>query len=85
MDHRAEVVLCLGSSRTHILKALRESLEAEVKHPAAPQKGRVSVDVVDYCLRVTVESPTLSGLRALLNSYLYLLHAAYAALEAASY
>ena len=85
MDHKAEVVLCLEDSRIRILEAIRESLEAEVKHPAAPKKGRVSIDVVDHCIRVTVESATLSGLRALLNSYLYLLHAAYAALEATSY
>lgn len=76
--HRAVYRLCLGPDS----RVVAEALKAELAQPA-PQKGRVRVRVEDVCLVVEVESSSLSGLRALSNSFLYLAHAAYSSLEAA--
>jgi len=79
--HKGVVKLCLYPE---LLNAVEEALEAEVRHPAAPSKGRVEVGIEGGCLVLVVESDSLSGLRALLNSYTYLIHAALSALKEAS-
>jgi tRNA threonylcarbamoyladenosine modification (KEOPS) complex Pcc1 subunit len=79
--HRAVVKVCL---EPHLLEAVKDALEAEVRQPAAPSKGRVAVSLEGGCLTVEVESESLSGLRALLNSYIYLTHAALSSLWEAS-
>jgi tRNA threonylcarbamoyladenosine modification (KEOPS) complex Pcc1 subunit len=78
--HRALVEVCLADVAT--AKAVEEALRAEVEQPAAPRKGRVSMARRGSCVMLRVEAASLSGLRAILNSYLYLVHAAYSALEA---
>ncbi len=76
---KATIRICLdpGASR-----AVLESLQAEVKQPAQPAKGRVSVGLDGGCVVLEIASDSPSGLRALANSYLYLVHAAFSALEA---
>ncbi|MCE4602473.1 MAG: hypothetical protein F7C08_03400 [Desulfurococcales archaeon] len=76
--NKATYIICIPHAE-EVEKALR----AELGQPA-PQKGRVRIRVEDGCLVIEIESPTLSGLRALSNSFLYLAHAAYSSLEATS-
>jgi tRNA threonylcarbamoyladenosine modification (KEOPS) complex Pcc1 subunit len=57
-----------------------DALAAEMSQPA-PEKGRVEVALEGDCLVIRVHSGTLSGLRALLNSFLYLAYAAYGSLK----
>jgi len=72
----AEVKLCLGSYS----KPLYESLLAEASQPA-PRKALVSVDIVGDCVRIRLEADDVNKLRVVLNSYLYLAHAAYSTLK----
>jgi len=77
--HKADFTICDG------MKALRPvalSLEAELAQPQ-PEKGVVTLTLDESCLRIHIESVTISGLRALSNSFLYLLHAAMASIEVA--
>ncbi len=63
---------------------LYKALEAEARQPA-PGKGRARVEAAGDCLTVSIEAADFSGLRAIINSYLLLLAAAYSALEAGGY
>ena len=63
---------------------LYRALEAEARQPA-PGKGKARIRVEGGCLAITIEAVDLSGLRAIMNSYLLLLAAAYSALEAGGY
>ena len=62
--------ICLGS----LTDALYKSLIAEVNQEA-PKKGRVNIEYNNGCLYLTILSDTLSGLRALSNSYMNLIYA----------
>jgi len=59
---------------------LMDSLTVEVSQPQ-PQKGSVNVKVENECLVVEISSDNISGLRALTNSFLYLIHAALSSLR----
>lgn len=76
MGARAKVRLCLGEYSPHVYRALI----AEKNQPA-PEKGIVDINIVDGCVVIIVSSSTLSGLRALLNSFLLLAHASYSSLS----
>lgn len=73
---RGEYRLCLGSDSIHVYR----SLEAEAK-TRGPGKGRVEVGFEEGCIVIIVESNSISGLRALTNSYLLLAHSAYSAIR----
>ncbi len=73
--YRARARLCMGEYARHVYRALL----AELRQPA-PRKGSVSISMEDGCLVISIESGSLNGLRALLNSFLYLAHAAYSSL-----
>ena len=77
--YKASVRVCLDPEAS---RAVLESLQAEVRQPAQPAKGRVSVSLEGGCMVLEIASDSPSGLRALVNSYLYLVHAAFSALEA---
>jgi tRNA threonylcarbamoyladenosine modification (KEOPS) complex Pcc1 subunit len=62
--------ICVGN----VANALYRSLIAEVNQEA-PKKGKVSIEYNNDCLYLTISSDTLSGLRALSNSYLNLIYA----------
>ncbi|MCE4613694.1 MAG: hypothetical protein F7C07_07695 [Desulfurococcales archaeon] len=73
---RAEIELCAGELSKHIFEALL----AELDQPS-PEKGSVSLRLGEGCLRIRIESWSLSGLRALTNSFLLLTYAAYGSLK----
>ena len=75
----AVVDICI---RRDIAGSIEQALAAELRQPA-PEKGRVAVEARGGCLRLVVESGSLSGLRALVNSFLLLVHAAYSSILAA--
>jgi len=68
--------LCLGKYSIPIYEALL----AETRTPS-PEKGKVNVDITDDCLIITISSNTISGFRALTNSFLLLTYAAYSSLK----
>ena len=76
--YRMQARLCIGEYATHVYRALL----AEARQPA-PHKGRVDFRVEDGCLVLDIESETMSGLRALTSSFLYLVHAAYSSIREA--
>ena len=71
---RARVKLCLGEAA----RSVYGSLAAEVAQ-GGPAKGDVEVLIEGKCVIVAVSAESISGLRALVNSYLLLAHAAYSA------
>ena len=75
---RGEYRLCLGDNTRPIYKALL----AEIKAPS-PEKGKVLVSIEQGCLVLEISSKSLSGFRALTNSFLLLVHAAYSAITGA--
>jgi tRNA threonylcarbamoyladenosine modification (KEOPS) complex Pcc1 subunit len=77
MKAEAKVTLCLGESTLHVLRAL----EAEASQPVQPAKGHVKVVAEEGCVSVYLTAQDVNGLRAILNSYLYLVHAAYSSLR----
>ncbi len=72
---RAEIKICIGGE----VEALINALLAEVNQPA-PERGMVNLSRDDGCLMLYIEARDLSSLRALVSSYLYLIHAAYSTL-----
>lgn len=68
--------LCLEDLSRHVFEALL----AELDQPS-PEKGRVDLSLERGCLRIKIESGSLSGLRALTNSFLLLSYAAYGSLK----
>ncbi|MCE4600704.1 MAG: hypothetical protein F7C38_03985 [Desulfurococcales archaeon] len=79
MTMRASYKICIGPDSTHLYNALMAEAEAK-----APDKGRVTVDLEGECIIVRVTSRSLSGLRALSNSFLLLAYSAYSSLKQAS-
>lgn len=77
MKAEAKVSLCLGESTLPVLRAL----EAEASQPVQPAKGYVKVVAEGGCLSVYLTAEDVNGLRAILNSYLYLVYAAYSSLR----
>jgi tRNA threonylcarbamoyladenosine modification (KEOPS) complex Pcc1 subunit len=73
--HKAEYLLCLGKHTNSVYRALL----AELNQPA-PEKGSISLRMNDECIVILIESESLSGLRALSNSFLQLAYASYATL-----
>ncbi|MDM7275733.1 MAG: KEOPS complex subunit Pcc1 [Thermoprotei archaeon] len=74
--YEAELKLCLGEYSKH----LYESLQAEARQQA-PKKAQVEVSLEDSCVIITVKAATLSGLKAVINSHLYIVHAMYSTLK----
>jgi len=72
----AYVSLCLGKYS----RPLYESLLAEVSQPS-PRKASVNISLVDSCLSLTIKARDINSLRAVLNSYLYLIYAMYSVLS----
>lgn len=74
------VNLCLDSGGE--AAALYTSLKAEEMQPS-PDRGRVRVSMEGSCVRLEIEPRDLNSLRALMNSFLYLSHAAYSTIREA--
>ncbi|MEB3816492.1 MAG: hypothetical protein LRS46_00915 [Desulfurococcales archaeon] len=72
--YMAQITLCIEAPYSG---AITLSLKTEARQPAAPAKGVVEIKEEDGCISVVIESDSLSGLRALFNSYAYLIHAAW--------
>ena len=76
--HAVSIRICLDKNRAY---ALVKALKAELGQPQ-PEKGVVGVGLDgEGCLLLTIESVSVSGLRALTNSFLYLIYAALDSLE----
>ena len=76
---RAEVRLCLGQATGPVYEALK----VEESQPS-PDRGRVGVELSGDCIVLKIEPRDVGSLRALLNSFLYLAHAAADAVEKTS-
>jgi len=81
MLYRASVELCLDDDR--LLRALEKSMVAESRSPANIGRTRLEVrGIEDGCLRLFIECDTLTHLRALINSVLYLVNASIKVVDA---
>ena len=80
----ARLVICpVNSEEKLIIQALEQSLRAEAKSPTDVGKIRVDVGSLDVCIQITFSTDTLSHLRAVINSFLYLIHSATKSIELA--
>ncbi len=77
MEAGATVKVCLGD----YVDPLARALMAEATQPRQPSKGVVKVEVHDGCVLISMQAGDLGDLRALLSSYMYLIHAAYSSLR----
>ncbi|WP_420805109.1 KEOPS complex subunit Pcc1 [Acidilobus saccharovorans] len=66
------------------MTAIYRALIAEASQPGTPRKGSINVEVKDNCLKISVTSDDLGDLRAIVNSYLYLVHASYSVVRSLS-
>ncbi len=84
-EYFAELVLC-PSNRNEIpvLRALEKSLIAEARSPANIERIRVGIRRDGDCVRIELYADTLSHLRAVVNSFLYLIHSAVNSIELVS-
>jgi len=74
MLYRASIDLCLDDEK--LVRAIEKSMVAESKSPANVGKTRIVVEGIERgCLRLSIECDTLTHLRALINSVLYLVNA----------
>jgi len=70
---RASINLC--EENEEYIKVIEGSLYAEVINPANVGKVVLGIDSGNNCLKITIEADTLSHMRALINSILYLVYA----------
>ena len=83
-EYFAELTLCPSQyTEIPLLKALEKSLIAEAKSPANVERIRVSIRRDGDCVRIELFADTLSHLRAVVNSFLYLVHSAVKSIEVA--
>ncbi|RLG77514.1 MAG: hypothetical protein DRO12_02130 [Thermoprotei archaeon] len=79
--HKVELAIEIPERK--LLKSLYQSLQAECKAPV-DRSGRniVTVRIVNKNLLISITSKNISNLRAVTNTYLYLIYAALSTLEA---
>ena len=75
----AKYTLCIGTDAQFVYNALEAELKAR-----APDKGDIRINLEDDCLIIEIKSNTISGLRALSNSFLLLVYSAYSSLKETS-
>jgi tRNA threonylcarbamoyladenosine modification (KEOPS) complex Pcc1 subunit len=75
LDGEVQVKIC-GIDVESVFEALR----VELAQPQ-PEKGKVFLTKENNCLKLLIKSNNISGLRALTNSFLYLIYAASSTLE----
>ncbi|MCX8195803.1 MAG: KEOPS complex subunit Pcc1 [Acidilobaceae archaeon] len=73
----AQIVLCLGAYG----KAIYESLLVELSQPS-PRKATIEVEERGGCVELRLSAQSISSLRSVLNSYIYLTYAIYSSLKA---
>jgi len=76
VEGEVDVMIC-GVDVDSLLRALR----AEIAQPQ-PEKGRVRLSAEGNCISLKITSSDISGLRALSNSFLYLIYAATSSINA---
>ncbi|HID80743.1 MAG TPA: hypothetical protein EYP48_03380 [Ignisphaera sp.] len=80
----ARLVICpVDNEERLIVQALEQSLIAEAKSPTDVERIRVDVRGLNACTQITFSTDTLSHLRAVINSFLYLIHSAVKSIELA--
>jgi len=68
-------------SDVHKLESLYKSLVAEAKSPANVGRITIRIERVGKCVELLIEADTLSHLRAVINSFLYLSSSALRTIE----
>ena len=77
LPYSAFIKVCPSDDReSRTLRAIYRSLVAEAKSPASLGRIVVKVSLEGECLGIEMKADTESHLRAVVNSYLYLLNAA---------
>lgn len=75
---KAEFKLC---GKPADITAIYRALIAEASQPGTPRKGSIDVNIKNDCLKISIASNELGDLRALVNSYLYLVYASYSVIR----
>ncbi|MEN3000095.1 MAG: KEOPS complex subunit Pcc1 [Acidilobaceae archaeon] len=73
----ATITLCLEKYSP----PLYESLLAELSQPS-PKRAQLELELRGNCLELSFQANDLGSLRAVINSYLYLVYAMYSSLKA---
>ncbi len=68
--------MCFNNNDQSLFRTVVESLYVELINPIGGSKTYVGVDIneEDRCLMITICSESLSQLRAVVNSVMYLIH-----------
>ncbi len=75
IDKRFKASINLCEENENYIKVVGESLYAEIINPANIGKIALDISFENNCLRILIEADTLSHMRALINSILYLIYA----------
>jgi len=75
IDRRFRASINLCEEDDEYIKVLEGSLYAEIINPVNIGKISLGIDSKDGCLKIAIEADTLSHVRALINSILYLIYA----------
>ncbi len=70
---RAYLNICVDNEA--IAKTIYKSLIPEVESKPSKERGEVYLDLNDNCVVLDIYARDISSLRAILNGYLYLVHA----------
>jgi len=65
--------MCLDDKR--ILESMYKALIPEIESKPSKERGKVYLSVEDNCIVLKIIARDISSLRAILNGYLYLVHA----------
>ena len=80
--YRASIRICPSNTEEDkIIEVIEKSLYAEAVNPA--NVGKINIGLVkdEKCVDIVITADTLSHLRAVINSFLYLVHSVIATIE----
>ncbi len=75
IDKRFRATINLCEEDEEYIKVIEGSLYAEIINPANVGKVAMDIGSKNNCLKIIIEADTLSHMRALINSILYLVYA----------
>uniref|UniRef100_A0A7J3QD73 KEOPS complex Pcc1-like subunit n=1 Tax=Ignisphaera aggregans TaxID=334771 RepID=A0A7J3QD73_9CREN len=74
-DYQAEITLCYENEYEKLLlNIIEKSLKAEAINPINNTRAKIELTKIEKCLKIHEEADSLSHIRAITNSYLYLIY-----------
>jgi len=74
-DYQVEITLCYENEYEKLLlNIIEKSLKAEAINPINSTRAKIELTKIEKCLKIYEEADSLSHIRAITNSYLYLIY-----------